>query len=272
MINFSAITSSTHSYNFHTHTQFCDGHATIQEFVEEAINRRFKHLGFTPHGPLNVESPCNMSRADVVPFVNEVRRMQAIHASAIHIYAGMEMDFLNTRQFAELTQSTMAAQLDYRIGSVHFIPAFDDTDQYIDIDGRFERFKPKMSLYFHDDIEAVVKSYFNQQMLMVETGGFDIIGHFDKIGLNASLYSAGIDEQPWYDRLVINLLEAILDHGYIIEINTKAWQQHNRFFPNQKYFPLLKKYNAPIIVNSDAHYPALIDSGRPEALQLLKHC
>ena len=98
------------------------------------------------------------------------------------------------------------------------------------------------------------------------------IGHFDKIGLNASLYSTGIDEQPWYDRLVINLLEAILDHGYIIEINTKAWQQHNRFFPNQKYFPLLKKYNAPIIVNSDAHYPALIDSGRPEALQLLKLC
>ncbi|MBQ0116117.1 MAG: histidinol-phosphatase, partial [Bacteroidales bacterium] len=61
----------------------------------------------------------------------------------------------------------------------------------------------------------------------------------------------------------------IMDHHYIIEVNTKAWQMHNRFFPNLKYFGMLKKYNAPVVVNSDAHYPTLINNGRPAALQLL---
>lgn len=267
MINFIDIANSTTSYNFHTHTQFCDGHAPMADFVNEAIAIGVSHLGFTPHGPVPIESSCNMKQEDVQSYIEEIVRLRQTYGDRINIYAGMEVDYLNENQFTESMCSDV--NLDYRIGSVHFIPSFDNPNEYIDIDGRFEKFKVKMKTFFHDDIEAVVKSYFKQSLEMVQAGGFEIVGHFDKIGLNASMFSQNIDEQPWYDHLVINLFEAIMDYGYIIEINTKAWLQHNRFFPNLKYFAMLKKYNATVLVNSDAHYPTLIDSGRPEALKLI---
>ncbi|MBR6284642.1 MAG: histidinol-phosphatase [Muribaculaceae bacterium] len=268
MINFSAIAQASSQYNFHTHTQFCDGHAPMEAFVREAINLGFAHLGFTPHGPVHVESPCNMSRGSVAAFLDEVQRLRATYEQRITLYAGMEVDYIDGQEQSDPELRSLS--LDYRIGSVHFIPSFSNPEQYVDIDGRFERFKEKMAVHFHGDIEAVVRSFFAQSMQMVDTGGFDVVGHFDKIGFNASMYAPGIDKQPWYSALVLELFEAIMDHHYVIEINTKAWEQHGRFFPHSRYFALLKKYQAPVIINSDAHYPALLNSGRPEALRLLQ--
>ena len=42
MIDFQKITRETDLYNLHTHTQYCDGHAPMEEFVTEAIA-----MGFT---------------------------------------------------------------------------------------------------------------------------------------------------------------------------------------------------------------------------------
>ena len=67
----------------------------------------------------------------------------------------------------------------------------------------------------------------------------------------------------------MQLFEAIMDNHLIIEVNTKAFVEHNRFFPNLQYFDLLKKSGATLLINSDAHYPNLINSGRLEALKLL---
>lgn len=261
MIDFKAITQSTFGYNFHTHTQFCDGHAPMEAFVQQAIELGYTHLGFTPHGPVGVDSACNMTSHSVDLYLTEIERLRRRYGRQIAIYAGIEADYIGGLQPSGLAR----LPLDYRIGSVHFIPAFDDPATYVDIDGRYERFEPKMHRYFHDDIEAVVRSYFEQSMRMVEAGGFDIIGHFDKIGYNASCFSPGIDCEPWYDRLVGQLFEAIIDHHYAVEINTKAWRDHGRFYPNQRYWNQLKRSGVAIVINSDAHYPHLLAAGRQEA-------
>lgn len=268
MIDFNKITQETDLYNLHTHTQFCDGHAVMEDFVTEAIVAGFTHLGFTPHSPVSIESPCNMGRDDVKAYFDEMERLRSIYGDRIHLYTAMEIDYVSVGDgpansyFKELP-------LDYSIGSVHFIPDINHPDEMVDIDGKFQGFKVRMGQNFDGDIEYVVKTFFSQMMAMIDEGGFDIVGHMDKIGFNASQYRDGIDEEPWYDKLVIDLFENIMDHHLTIEINTKAWLQHNRFYPNLKYFGMLKRFNAPIVVNSDAHYPTLLNSGRPEALKLL---
>ena len=68
----------------------------------------------------------------------------------------------------------------------------------------------------------------------------------------------------------MQLFEAIMDHHLIIEVNTKAWDEHHRFFPNLKYFDLLKRSGAVLLINSDAHYPTLINAGRDDAMALLR--
>lgn len=269
MFDFNRTVKETDLYNFHTHTQFCDGHATMEEFVTEAIEQGFSHLGFTPHSPISVESPCNMTREDVPAYFAEVERLRSLYGNRIHLYTAMEIDYVSKGD-GPASDYFRQLPLDYRIGSVHFIPAIDDPSLMVDIDGKFPAFKERMAKNFGDDIEYVVKMFYSQMMAMVEEGGFDVVGHMDKIGFNASCYRENIDDEPWYDKLVIDLFENIMDHHLTIEINTKAWLQHNRLYPNLKYFGMLKRFNAPVIINSDTHYPTLLNSGRLEAMKLLQ--
>lgn len=266
-MDFNKIINRTKLYNFHSHTQYCDGRATMEEFVKEAIKQGFEDLGFSPHSPIPFDSPCNMKADDVPVYLDEINRLKSVYGDKINLYASMEIDFLDA--WGPANDYFINIPLDYKIGSVHFIPSFEDESEYIDVDGSFENFQKKMQLYFYNDIESVVKSFYNQSLKMIEKGGFDVIGHFDKIGYNSSMYRPGIEDEPWYKKLVREVFDAIMDYHYIIEVNTKAYDTQNRFFPNERYFDWLKKYDVPVLVNSDVHFPELINSGRMSAMKLL---
>lgn len=263
MIDFKEITDKSRLYNFHSHTQFCDGRDDMEEIVKEAITQRFTDLGFSPHSPIPFVSPCNMDKNDVPAYLNEVNRLRTLYSDKINIYASMEIDFIN--DWGPAHEFFSQLPLDYKIGSIHFIPSFDNIEEYVDVDGSAENFHKKMCKYFHQDIKSVVESFYTQTLKMIEAGGFDIIGHFDKIGNNANSFAPGIENEAWYAKLVRTTFDAIMDHGYVIEINTKAYEQFGRFFPNERYFEWIKKYNAPIVFNSDVHFSHLINSGRDEA-------
>ena len=209
-----------------------------------------------------------MTREQVQESFDELERLRSAYGDRINLYTSMEIDYVGVGD-GPASDYFRQLPLDYRIGSVHFIPALNNPDEMVDIDGKFPGFKERMGKYFDHDIEYVVKTFYSQMMAMVDEGGFEIVGHMDKIGFNASQYRDGIDEEPWYDKLVIDLFENIMDHHLVIEINTKAWLQRNRYYPNLKYFGMLKRFNAPVVVNSDAHYPTLLNSGRLEAIKLL---
>ncbi len=267
VLNIRSILNQTKLYNFHSHTQFCDGRDVMENFVKSAISLGYKHYGFSPHAPIAVESSCNMSEEDVPVYLAEVKRLQSLYGDKINLYASMEIDYLND-ECSPATEYYQQLPLDYRVGSVHFVPT--QSGEYIDCDGRFERFKTKMQMCFDNDIEYVVRTFYAQSQRMIEAGGFDIIGHFDKIGLNASLYHPGIEDEPWYAQLVSETLDAILDHNLLVEVNTKSVQQYGRTFPHERYYRWLSERNAIVVVNSDAHYPDLIDASREQVIKKLR--
>lgn len=104
---------------------------------------------------------------------------------------------------------------------------------------------------------------------MIDAGGFDIIGHLDKIGHNASQYAPGIEDTPWYRTLADELVDHAIAANITIELNTKAWDAHRRLFPSPRHIRHLVESNSPLIVNSDAHVPALINAGRQYTFTLL---
>ena len=106
-------------------------------------------------------------------------------------------------------------------------------------------------------------------MDMLSAGGFDILGHFDKIAQNGSMYHPGLEDEDWYRRLIDDYIDAIVASGVVVEINTKAYAGHGRFFPGERYFPRLKKAGVTLVVNSDVHVPALMDASRAEAFSML---
>ena len=251
-------------YNLHSHTQFCDGRATMAEFAKAAVEAGMTHYGFSPHSPVPIDSPCNMSKDDVPAFLAEVKRIQEQYASSpTRFYAAMEVDYLGD-DWGPSHPYFQSLPLDYIIGSVHFIPSQDGV--LVDIDGRFENFKRKMGEYFHNDIHYVVDTFYACSRKMLEAGGFDIIGHFDKIGHNAGHFAPGIELEPWYQQHVHDLIDLIAEKGVIAELNTKAWADHHRMFPNSRYLSQVIAKGIPMIVNSDAHYPELINASRAEGL------
>ena len=93
MIDFNKIINKSHQYNFHTHTQYCDGRANIEEFVVEAIKQGFVALGFTPHSPILVDSICNMKMDDVGTYINELISLRNKYSDKIDLYTSMEIDY-----------------------------------------------------------------------------------------------------------------------------------------------------------------------------------
>ena len=64
-MDFNSIISQTRNYNFHSHTQFCDGHAPMSDMARAAAASGMRHYGFSPHSPIPIPSPCNMKAEDV---------------------------------------------------------------------------------------------------------------------------------------------------------------------------------------------------------------
>lgn len=266
MIDFRSIISSTHNYNFHTHSQFCDGHDTMEAIARSAAAAGFLHLGFSPHSPLAIPSPCNMSRDDVATYRSETERLGRLLAP-MQVYCGMEIDYLGP-QWGPASGYFRDLGLDFAIGSVHFIPS--PTGEYIDIDGPAERFRRNMGLHFRNDIRYVVETFYGQSREMLARGGFDILGHLDKIAHNASDYHPGIEDEDWYREIVDEYLTEIINSAIAVEINTKAYESAGRFFPQPRYWQRLAAAGVPLVVNSDAHHAERITSGRAEAFRLLE--
>lgn len=273
------IINSTRDYNLHSHTQFCDGRAEMARFVEAAVAAGIKHLGFTPHSPIPIESPCNMEYDDVRPYFNEFNRLKGIYDGQIALYMSMEIDYLG-KIWGASNEFFSNLPLDYRLSSIHFIPAQDD-GTLIDVDGSPAGFIQKLHKYFHDDIRYVVDTFYNHTLDMIEAGGFDMIGHFDKIGFNASHYSPGIEEEIWYKRHIDNVIDALRAKDIVVEINTKAWNPPvganeaeaksyvPRLFPSAHVIRRLHDAGLPLAVNSDVHYPERITFGRQAAFDII---
>lgn len=278
-MNFKEIITATRAYNFHSHTQFCDGRADMARFVQAAVSEGIKHYGFTPHSPIPLESACNMEFEKVNDYLAEFERLKEQYRGEIQLYSGMEIDFLGDMWGASHSYFN-DIPLDYKISSIHFIPTADGS-KLIDVDGRPEPFMEKMKKYFDNDIHYVVNTFFRQTNRMIEQGGFDIIGHFDKIGSNADYFQPGIEDEKWYKELLEETIHAIIRSGLIVEINTKAWlppvnsteaeikTYKPRLFPSENTIRSLHSEGVTMLVNSDTHFPDRISAGREAAFEIL---
>ena len=250
--------------NLHSHTQFCDGRSSMEEIIEAAHNAGFQLWGFSPHAPICLDSPCNMKIEDVALYLNEIERLRKLYPH-IKILAGMEIDFIDEKNGPH-SPDVKEYGLDYVIGSVHFVP--NQAGEFYDTDGSPERFKKVLSDHFNNDLNYVVRTFWSQTQKMIEFGGFDIIGHIDKIALNASYIDPEIENSSEYQELADKTIDMAIKKGFAIEINTKHWEKYGRFFPHPRYWKHILNRGINMPVNSDAHFADRIESGMVQAINL----
>lgn len=253
--------------NYHSHCSFCDGRAPFEEFVKEAISQGFYSYGVSSHAPLPFPTQWTMEWEQMEAYLDEFKNLRRKYADEIELYVGLEIDYLNEESNPSVARFT-ELPLDYRIGSVHLL--YDAAGEVVDIDCSPAVFKERVDRHFNGDVLRVVRMYFDRLFRMVELGGFDILGHADKMHYNASCYHPGLLDEPWYEALMKDYFSLVASRGYLVEINTKAYDSLGTFYPNSRYWELMKEYQIKILVNSDAHYPERINAGRMEALRLLQ--
>lgn len=253
--------------NYHSHCSFCDGRAPFEEFVKEAITQGFYSYGVSSHAPLPFPTQWTMEWGQMEAYLDEFKNLRQKYADEIELYVGLEIDYLNEESNPSVARFT-ELPLDYRIGSVHLL--YDAAGEVVDIDCSPAVFKERVDRHFNGDVLRVVRMYFDRLFRMVELGGFDILGHADKMHYNASYYHPGLLDEPWYEALMKDYFSLVASRGYLVEINTKAYDSLGTFYPNSRYWELMKEYQIKVLVNSDAHYPERINAGRMEALRLLQ--
>lgn len=258
--------------NYHSHCTFCDGRGEPNDFIRSALYNEFQIYGFSSHSPLPFSTFWNMSAQDMPAYLAEIARLKEKHSNEITIYTGLEIDYLDATYnpsipyFKELP-------LDYRIGSIHFLPLSKklSKSKLACIDGKFDEFEKVVIAHFGGDIRNIVRRFFDTTICMIEAGGFDIVGHLDKIYMNASQYDGFSLGADWYQKPFQECLKLIAEKDLIVEINTKNLLSKKQIFPHLNSLPLLHAMHIPIVVNTDCHFPDSIESGREEAFDLLRN-
>ena len=257
--------------NFHSHCTFCDGRSHPEDFIKFALSKHFRAYGFSSHSPLPFETFWNMSACDMGEYITEITYLKEKYSDLIEIYLGMEIDYLDETYNASIPYF-QTLPLEYRISSIHFLPCRNPLieENMASIDGPYSKFVHAVDHYYQGNIRLITEHFFRNSMLMVETGGFDIVGHLDKIYMNGCRHPDFDRQAAWYQKPLEACIDLIAEKGYIVEINTKSFVSKQQSFPHIDTLKLLHKHRIPVMVNSDCHAPDLINDGREQALYLLK--
>jgi histidinol-phosphatase (PHP family) len=241
--------------DYHIHTSFCNhANGTMKQYVKHAISAGLNEMGFADHNPFpsNYVSHYRMLPDYLPIYLNIINDLKA-QFPQIHIKIGIELDYVRSA-IEYLTKFVAENNFDYIIGSVHYL-SVDSSKQ----------------TYYLNDLHSDKKSqlfckYFEAVGEAINTGLFDIIGHFD---LPRRFWGDLDDVSISHAEQALNLLKK---NDLCIEINTSGFRTRNveEPFPGSQLLYLAKEMDVPITFGSDAHTPYDVGSYFHEAVVMLK--
>ncbi len=256
-------------YNFHTHSHFDDGKGSPAEYLEEAQKLGLVALGFSAHVPLPITNKWSLTPQNYTEYVAEINKIKAKNNLSTAVYLGLELDYAPgiSENFKHWIDTT---PLDYAIGSVHLVTN-PKNGLTMTIDGSAENFFRGLDICFEGNHRMLVETFYHQSIEMVRTQPFNIIGHLDKVKMH--LGSTLLDQtEPWYQKLIGDLLEGIRDKGIIVELNPRGVYTGKtcEYFPSDFVLERCLHLGINVMVNTDAHQPTQVLSHFEEATNRLK--
>jgi len=254
-------------YNFHTHTNYCDGTDIPEDYVRAAIVKNISHIGFSGHAPVPFPNKWSTSYANMAAYCSDIRQLSEKYAGIINVYLGLEADYIPevTSDFSKIKKEY---DLDYIIGGIHYVRCKDSGKMWF-LDGPEANYDYGLEDIFGGDIKKAISAYFAQSQEMLFLNRPDVIAHADKITMNNRERFFQTHEK-WYREHLENLVKTIAQLNVIVEINTRGCYKgkHPVFFPDAGTLELCKAHNVPITISSDAHSPSELCSLFPEAYSL----
>lgn len=255
--------------NYHSHCRYCDGSDQPAVYVEEALKQGFAAYGFSSHAPLPFLTTWCMKVEELSAYLSEINHLKSPYQSDLQIYCGLEVDFIPDLMSPQ-NELIKALNLDYTIGSVHFVDAFPN-GQHWEIDGTHSIFRAGLQQIFKGDIRAAVTRYFELTRQMVLEQCPNVVGHLDKIKMQNTSTPFFAETVTWYQEEALKTLRVIADSGAIVEVNTRGLYQNKttEVYPGSWILTQMHRLDIPVTLSSDAHKPREIASHFDYATQLL---
>src|SRR5690349_1115306 len=102
--------------NYHTHTFYCDGKGTVDDYVAACREQGVAQIGFSSHAPLPFPCKWCMDLRLLGAYLRDIREARQSNPD-VEIYSGLEIDYIP----GVISPSRFAQDLDYTVGSVHFV-------------------------------------------------------------------------------------------------------------------------------------------------------
>ncbi len=225
-------------HDYHIHTRFsADGTPSMAEVCERAIALGIPEICFTEHADFTPGDPCSFYfQPD--EYFREIERCRERYGDRLTIRAGAEMG--ESHLFPYETELLMDEYpFDFIIGSLHWV-----RDEIIFSREYFEKWGP------HD----AYRRYFEELLVMVRVGGFDVLGHLDIVKRYGYDVHGPFDPHE-HEEAIREVLRACVEVGIGIEVNTSTLRRPvNEPSPT---LPVLKWYRELggeiITLGSDAH-------------------
>src|SRR5512133_1678475 len=206
--------------NFHRPTRFSDGSADPVAYVKTAIEEGLTAYGFSCHAPIPFEQKWCLREEDLPVYLETIAALKEEYRNQIELYCGLEIDYIpektSVSNFRYLNH-----QLDYTIGSVHYMDYLEDGTP-CNTDGRPEEFKKGLEQIWGNDIRVAVKRYFHLVREMLAYAAPDIVAHIDKIRLHNRDNSLFNPEDTWYRNEISETIERLKKSGSRMETNTRG--------------------------------------------------
>jgi histidinol-phosphatase (PHP family) len=249
--------------DYHTHHERC-GHAVgkLEEYVQRGIELGLEQLGLSDHLPLIHVDPANyypemaMPLEELPRYVEECLILKERYRGVIDLRVGLEADYIEG--YEDTIRELLAPYpWDYLIGSVHFLGEWDITD-FRQVHG-----------WEGKDVMDVYRRYYDAVTKSAASGLYDIIGHMDVIK-RFGYFPETPEGQAEVRELELGVLKAIASSGTAMELNASGLTKPcKEMFPAEHVLRKAFELGIPLTLGSDAHDPAKLGDGLPEARRLL---
>ncbi|GHV31196.1 hypothetical protein AGMMS4952_19420 [Spirochaetia bacterium] len=113
----------------HTHTDFCDGKGSVEDFCQAAYAKGLSAIGFSAHAPIakktGLKTDWHLPDDRLDEYIGTVNAARRRWAGKLPVYLGLEVDYIKEPNGSSLSgpadRDFQSLGLDYIIGSVHYI-------------------------------------------------------------------------------------------------------------------------------------------------------
>lgn len=236
--------------NYHTHTPRCHhAEGTEEEYVQNALDRGLKILGFADHSPYwfpgSYYSGHRMYPEELGEYSQVVLDLRDQYAEKLEIHLGLEAEYY-PGLFSEFMQHVRDFPIEYLILGQH---ALGD-----------EQNEPWSSSATTD--ESQLRRYCNQVCTAMQTGLFTYVAHPDLINF--------VGENTIFRSYMRTLCREAKSCNLPLEYNLLG-VRGGRNYPNLRFWEIAAEEGCQVILGCDAHSPQDLRETQSEekALQII---